>query len=264
MENFSDEILFLIAGHLSVGSVLNLSLACKRFSWLINDNSLFKHLCKREFDIKDKPFINERFEPRSRYEKPLQRYILPEYPIRQKFVYKIIEYLRRELVSTTRTKETRFGVSVQIIDFGEEVPVIRHRNMLENIVTETMVYQPEGTPYSSIYGNYPQELASIRYMNWSHKYSVIDSEYFMDECDGGPFGSHVLLLEEGLAIWDETKFYLVLPMYDVMGLFEKYVPGYDDFDTHVHLEAYEKLYPTVLSEYENAVLFGVRTKLREN
>ena len=87
MEALPQNTIFLIATHLSVGSILSFALSCTSYKWLIDDNLLFKYLYERDFAKYTKNKKNKKKKNKNKKNKKFY----PEWGSEPKLVYKIYE-----------------------------------------------------------------------------------------------------------------------------------------------------------------------------
>src|SRR4030042_3272467 len=121
MDLLPREIIFQLAKRLTLTSLYRLSLSSRTFVWLINDNEVFKYICRRDFCI-DTTFNMLYLEG---HRHSLGKTLYPNWINDQKFVYKVIEYLRREILESVKMKEQRLNIPVEIIDRQDEFyPVV--------------------------------------------------------------------------------------------------------------------------------------------
>lgn len=238
METLPDNLLFELAKHLPLVSLYRLSLCSTQFRWLIDDNLLFKHLCQRDFATHTHIF------PAT-----LQKQVVPNYPDRQKFVYKVLEYLRREITLSLAFRERRFNVTVQTV----YIPKPGQR-VTDCINLETPIGS-DGLAYFHEYDLYDPEMAQLRCVNLDHKCSALDCEFMEEPCDGEPFGNYVIIVKEGLAVYvkEKSKYYLVIPTSGVVTMFK--MCGYNmiddedlEYDGKMRKDAYKNLHPDVSDE----------------
>lgn len=236
METLSSDVLFELAKHLPLVSLYRLSLCSTRFSWLIGNNLLFKYLCQRDFAIQAHPFPEN-----------LQKSVVPDYSKRQKFVYKVLEYLRREISLSLKMQEQRLNVAVELIGIPDQH---KGQRMLDCLSGHPLIDQ-EGLAYFHAW-DYDPEVAQLCHINLDHKYSAMECKFLEEPYDGGPFGGYVLIVKEGLAVYcdEKSKYYLVIPESGIISLFK--ACGYNDIDDQdlkcdgkIREEAYKKLHPKI-------------------
>jgi hypothetical protein len=159
----------------------------------------------------------------------------PEWHTNPKLRFKILEFLRVELKLMTEMKEQRLNISVECT--YEFDPNNDDSNC---VITNTCGVSIIGSDGENSIDYFSRDLVKLKHMNLQHYVSKANTKrhalYFGDEYIDRPFGSHVLLLREGLCVWFEKKYYLVFSLNGVKAVVNKYhVPGRYDGSTRQNI-----------------------------
>ena len=212
MEALPQNTIFLIATHLSIGSILSFALSCTSYKWLIYDNLLFKYLYERDFAKYNK---NKNKNKKNKKNKKLY----PEWGSEPKLVYKILEYMRRDICTAMVQGKQSYNIVTEIIHpayFEEDVSSI-----FDHFVGIPLINSDKTLGYDTRF-----ELYKIKHMNLNYRIIKCNRKYknFDNEPLDHNFSSTVTVLKEGLCYWcnRRKKYYLIYPLKAIEKLVREY------------------------------------------
>lgn len=219
MESLPSNLIFLIATNLSVGSILSFALTCSSYMWLIDDNLLFKCLYERDFG----KYIKKK--------KRNKKKLYPEWSSEMKLVYKILEYMRRDICTAMVEGKQSYHIVAEIIHpefFDDDLS-----SLFDHFVGIPLINSNKTLGYDTRF-----ELYTIEHMNLNYRIIRCNREYknFDDVPLDHNFSSKVTVLKEGLCYWcnRRKKYYLIYPLKAI----EKLVR---DYSAKQDLRAFQRL-----------------------